>query len=37
MTFYRRIGKRALDLGLAVPALVVLAPIGLAVWGSASD
>ena len=33
MTFYRRIGKRALDLGLAVPALVVLAPVGLAVGG----
>ncbi len=31
MTFYRRIGKRALDLGLAVPALVVLAPVGLAI------
>ena len=33
MTFYRRIGKRALDLGLAVPALVVLAPVGLALAG----
>ena len=33
MSFYRRIGKRALDLGLAVPALVVLAPVGLAVGG----
>ena len=33
MTFYRRIGKRALDLGLAVPALVALAPVGLAVGG----
>jgi lipopolysaccharide/colanic/teichoic acid biosynthesis glycosyltransferase len=33
VTFYRRIGKRALDLGLAVPALVVLAPVGLAVGG----
>jgi len=31
VTFYRRIGKRALDLGLAVPALVVLAPLGLVV------
>lgn len=31
MTFYRRIGKRALDLSLALPAVVVLAPIGLAV------
>lgn len=30
MTFYRRIGKRVLDLGLAVPGLVVLTPIGLA-------
>jgi lipopolysaccharide/colanic/teichoic acid biosynthesis glycosyltransferase len=33
MTFYRRIGKRVLDLGLAVPALVVLAPVGLAFGG----
>jgi len=31
MTFYRRIGKRALDLGLAVPSLIVLAPLGVAV------
>lgn len=31
MSFYRRVGKRALDLGLAVPALAVLAPVGLAV------
>jgi lipopolysaccharide/colanic/teichoic acid biosynthesis glycosyltransferase len=31
VTFYRRIGKRVLDLGLAVPALVVLAPVGLVV------
>ena len=31
MTFYRRIGKRALDLGLALPALVVLVPVGLTV------
>lgn len=31
MTLYRRTGKRALDLGLAVPAAVVLAPIGLAI------
>lgn len=31
MTFYRRTGKRALDLGISVPALVFLAPIGLAV------
>jgi lipopolysaccharide/colanic/teichoic acid biosynthesis glycosyltransferase len=30
VTFYRRIGKRVLDLGLAVPALLVLAPVGLA-------
>jgi len=30
VTFYRRIGKRVLDLGLAVPGLVVLTPIGLA-------
>ena len=33
MTFYRRVGKRVLDLGLAVPALAVLAPVGLAVGG----
>jgi len=31
VTVYRRIGKRALDLGLTVPALVVLAPVGLTV------
>jgi len=30
VTFYRRIGKRLLDLGFAVPGLVVLTPIGLA-------
>jgi lipopolysaccharide/colanic/teichoic acid biosynthesis glycosyltransferase len=35
VTFYRRIGKRALDLGLAVPALVALAPLGLVVAGLA--
>jgi lipopolysaccharide/colanic/teichoic acid biosynthesis glycosyltransferase len=33
VTFYRRIGKRALDLGLAVPALILLAPVGLAAGG----
>jgi lipopolysaccharide/colanic/teichoic acid biosynthesis glycosyltransferase len=33
VTFYRRIGKRSLDLGLAVPALVVLAPVALVVGG----
>jgi lipopolysaccharide/colanic/teichoic acid biosynthesis glycosyltransferase len=33
VTFYRRIGKRVLDLWLAVPALFVLAPVGLAVGG----
>ena len=33
MTFYRRVGKRVLDLGFAVPALAVLAPVGLAVGG----
>jgi len=33
VSFYRRIGKRVLDLGLAVPALVVLAPVSLAVGG----
>ena len=31
MSFYRRFGKRALDLGLVVPALVVLAPIAVGV------
>jgi lipopolysaccharide/colanic/teichoic acid biosynthesis glycosyltransferase len=31
MTFYRRFGKRALDLGLAVPSIVMLAPLGFAV------
>jgi sugar transferase EpsL len=31
VSFYRRIGKRALDLSLAVPALVVFAPVGAAV------
>lgn len=35
MTFYQRIGKRALDLGLAVPALVALAPVGVVVAGLA--
>lgn len=30
MTFYRRTGKRLLDLGLTVPALIGLAPVGLA-------
>ena len=30
MTFYRRIGKRVMDLALAVPTLIVLAPLGLA-------
>jgi len=29
VTFYRRIGKRVMDLGLVVPVLVVLAPPGL--------
>ena len=33
MILYRRVGKRVLDLGLAVPALAVLAPVGLAVGG----
>lgn len=33
MTLYRRIGKRALDLGLAIPALAVLAPVGLVIGG----
>ena len=29
MTFYRSIGKRAMDLGLAVPVVFVLTPVGL--------
>jgi len=33
VTVYRRIGKRLMDLTLAVPVLVVLAPVGLAVGG----
>lgn len=35
MTFYRRVGKRAIDLGLAVPAAIALAPVGLVVAGLA--
>ena len=31
MSLYRRFGKRALDLGLVVPALVVLAPVAVGV------
>jgi lipopolysaccharide/colanic/teichoic acid biosynthesis glycosyltransferase len=30
VTFYRRTGKRLLDLGLTTPALLLLAPVGLA-------
>jgi lipopolysaccharide/colanic/teichoic acid biosynthesis glycosyltransferase len=30
VTFYRRTGKRLLDLGLSMPALILLAPVGLA-------
>ena len=33
MTFYRRIGKRVMDLALAVPTLIVLTPLGLALAG----
>lgn len=33
MTFYRRIGKRTLDLGLTLPALVILAPAAFAIGG----
>ena len=35
MSFYRRVGKRLLDLGLAIPALVVLAPVGVAIGAAA--
>jgi len=35
MSFYRRFGKRLLDLGIAVPAVVVLAPLGLAIGAAA--
>lgn len=31
MSFYRRVGKRLLDLGIAVPAVVALAPAGVVV------
>ncbi len=31
MSFYRRFGKRMLDLGIAVPALIVAAPVGAAI------
>ena len=31
MSFYQRFGKRVLDLSLAVPALVVLAPVGVVI------
>jgi sugar transferase EpsL len=31
VSFYRRVGKRLLDLGLSVPALIVLAPVGIAI------
>lgn len=33
MRFYQRIGKRALDLSLAVPALMALAPLGVVIAG----
>ena len=33
MTLYRRIGKRVMDLGLVVPVLVVLTPVGLVLGG----
>lgn len=35
MSFYRRHGKRLFDLGVAVPAAVVLAPVGLALGAAA--
>jgi lipopolysaccharide/colanic/teichoic acid biosynthesis glycosyltransferase len=31
MTLYRRIGKRALDLGLTVPSMVLVVPIGVVI------
>jgi lipopolysaccharide/colanic/teichoic acid biosynthesis glycosyltransferase len=31
MTFYRKVGKRLLDLSLAIPALLVLAPVAVAI------
>jgi len=33
VTLYRRIGKRVMDLGVVVPALVVLTPLGLTLGG----
>jgi len=33
VTFYQRTGKRLLDLGLTMPALALLAPVGLALGG----
>jgi len=33
VTFYRRTGKRVMDLALAVPTLIVLSPLGLALAG----
>jgi len=33
VTLYRRIGKRVMDLGLVVPVLVVLTPVGLVLGG----
>lgn len=33
MTLYRRFGKRALDLGLTIPAIIVFAPVGVALAG----
>ena len=35
MSFYRRVGKRLFDLGLAIPALAVLAPVGIAIGAAA--
>ena len=35
MSFYRRHGKRLFDLGIAVPAAVALAPVGLALGAAA--
>ena len=35
MTFYQKVGKRLLDLALTIPALLVLAPLGIAIGAAA--